>query len=99
MGTELPAEKEKALDIKGFHLKSIPDNTYDYPQGDSNPLPVQPKGKQAKVVTATRSEPLAYSLACETPIDPDLARLLAAWPLLSPPIKAAIRAMLDSVEG
>ncbi len=35
--TGLPAEKEKALVFKGFHLKSIPDNTYNYPQGDSNP--------------------------------------------------------------
>jgi hypothetical protein len=32
----LPGGNEKALVFKGFHLKSILVNTYDYPQGDSN---------------------------------------------------------------
>lgn len=36
-GTAVPGEKEKALADKGFYLKSIAVNTYDYPQGDSNP--------------------------------------------------------------
>ena len=35
--TAIPAEMRKALADKGFHRKSIPVNTYDYPQGDSNP--------------------------------------------------------------
>jgi len=31
--------------------------------------------------------------------DPDLARLVSAWPELSPPIKAAILALLGVVDG
>src|SRR5262249_45065918 len=35
--TALPAEMQKAVAGNGFLLKSIPVNTYNYPQGDSNP--------------------------------------------------------------
>jgi hypothetical protein len=39
---------------------------------------------------------LAYSLARETPIDPDLARLIDSWPALPPAIRAGILAMIDA---
>jgi integrase len=36
-GTALPAETRKGTEVNDLRLKSIPVNTYDYPQGDSNP--------------------------------------------------------------
>jgi hypothetical protein len=35
-------------------------------------------------------------LAHETPIDPDLARVVAAWPDLPKPIRRAVLALVDS---
>jgi hypothetical protein len=68
----------------------------NYPQGDSNPLQVSPKCKSAQEVTETPPEPLAQSLARETPIDPDLARLIDAWPDLPPTVKRMILAALEA---
>jgi hypothetical protein len=39
---------------------------------------------------------LAYSLARETQIDPDLAHLIDAWPELPPAIRTGILAMIDA---
>lgn len=67
-----------------------------YPHGDSNPLHVSRKGKQAKDVAETPPEPLAHSLARESQIDPDLARLIDAWPMLPNVLRAGILAMIDA---
>jgi hypothetical protein len=69
--------------------------TSDYPQGDSNPLSISRKGKPHKEVTENASEFAAHSLARETQIDPDLARLIDAWPTLPPPVKRMILAALE----
>jgi hypothetical protein len=46
---------------------------------------------------ATKAAPhLAHSLARETQIDPDLARVLDAWPTLPEHIKAAVLALLNA---
>ena len=47
-------------------------------------------------VTSTPSRPLAHPLACETPIDPDLARLIDAWQTLPDAMRAGILAMVGS---
>jgi hypothetical protein len=44
----------------------------------------------------TPSIPLAHSLARETQIDPDLARLIDAWPSLPPTAKRMILAALEA---
>jgi len=59
-------------------------------------LPISRKGKPAKDVTETPLEPLAHSLSRETQIDPDLSRLIAAWPVLSPTVKRMILAALEA---
>jgi hypothetical protein len=40
--------------------------------------------------------PLAQTLARETPIDPDLARVIIAWPDLPGHIKAAVLALIGA---
>jgi hypothetical protein len=75
-----------------------------YPQGDSNPLTISADSKRndkpEKAVTETppqaSSIPLAHSLARETQIDPDLARLIDAWPNLPEALRTGIVAMIDS---
>ena len=49
-------------------------------------------------VVETPSIPLAHALARETQIDPDLARLIDAWPSLSPTVKRMILAALEASE-
>ena len=50
------------------------------------------------LVTQTPPEPLAHSLARQTPIDRDLARLIDAWPSLPPTVKRMILAALEATE-
>ena len=42
-------------------------------------------------------EALAHSLAHESPIDPNLARIVDAWPSLPEPIRRAMLALAESV--
>lgn len=49
-------------------------------------------------VTSRPTIPLAQTLAPETQIDPELARLIDAWPILSPTVKRMILAALDASE-
>jgi hypothetical protein len=79
-----------------------------YPQGDSNPLPVSPNTMSAEQLTSTPTNALAHSLARESQkgpdssplegakIDPDLARLVDAWPTLPPTVKRMILAALEA---
>jgi hypothetical protein len=39
---------------------------------------------------------LAHTLARESPIDPALARIVAAWPTLPEPIRKAMLALAES---
>jgi hypothetical protein len=59
-----------------------------------NPLPDCHKDKSRKAFAETPPEPLAQTLAHETQIDPELARVIDAWPKLSDAIKAGIMAMV-----
>ncbi len=47
-------------------------------------------------VTETDPKLLAQTLARETQIDPDLARVINAWPELLEPIRRAILAMIQA---
>ena len=49
-----------------------------------------PQEEGAMPVTASPQNPLAYSLACEMQIDPDLARLIDARPSLPLTVKQMI---------
>ena len=62
------------------------------------PVAPTPQGKADTPVTTSPAFPLAYSLARETQIDPDLARLIDAWPSLSPTVKRMILAALEASE-
>jgi hypothetical protein len=53
----------------------------------------------AKDVAASQSFPLAQTLARESQIDPDLARVQAAWPSLSDHLRAAILALVKTAKG
>jgi hypothetical protein len=59
-------------------------------------LPISRKAKTGKDVAATGPESLAYSLAHDSQIDPDLARLIHAWPTLPEALRAGILAMIDA---
>jgi hypothetical protein len=61
-------------------------------------LPVSRKGKIHKKVTATPEIPLAHSLAREPPIDPELARLIDAWPTLPGAIRMGILGMIEAAK-
>jgi len=55
-----------------------------------------PEAAIPEQVTPTPPEHLAHSLARETQIDPDLARLIDAWPALPPTAKRMILAALEA---
>lgn len=58
------------------------------------------KAPSHQALTPTPSEPLAHSLAQNSenpPADPDLARLVEAWPNLPEPIRRAVLALVGSV--
>jgi hypothetical protein len=63
------------------------------------PATPTPQGKAGTPVTASPSFPLAHSLARETQIDPDLARLIDAWPTLPEVLRAGILAMIGVRRG
>ena len=54
------------------------------------------KDKVRKEVVETTPLPLAHSLAREMQINPDLARLIEAWPTLPAALRAGILAMIDA---
>lgn len=63
------------------------------------PVGLEPTGsitqiESEKKVVAIAIIPLAHPLARETPIDPDLARLIDAWPTLPDAMRAGIVAMV-----
>jgi hypothetical protein len=57
---------------------------------------LQPKHRQG--VAEIASIPLAYSLARETHLDPNLARFIDAWPSLLATAKQMILAALEASE-
>jgi hypothetical protein len=59
-------------------------------------LAISRKDQSSIDVTAHDPETLAYSLARETQIDPDLARLIDAWPTLPDALRSGILAMIDA---
>lgn len=61
-----------------------------------SPLPSRRKNKAPKEVAERPSLPLAQTLARETQIDPDLARLINAWPALPEAIRAGMVAMVKA---
>ena len=50
-------------------------------------------------LAASDPQPLAQTLARETEIDPDLARVVSAWPDLPEAIRAGIGAMVKAASG
>ena len=60
------------------------------------PAAQSPQAKADTSVTASPSFPLAHSLAHESRIDPDLARLIDAWPDLPHTAKRMILAALEA---
>jgi len=58
-----------------------------------------PQVQSESKVTPTPDSPLAHSLAHETQIDPDLARLIDAWPTLPTAIRDGILAMVRATGG
>lgn len=58
------------------------------------PLTATPQAAERKALAPPVPEALARTLAHETPIDPDLARVMAAWSTLAEPIRRAILALI-----
>src|SRR5262245_49467547 len=52
--------------------------------------------RAAQITSADTLAPVARQLPTGAENDPDLARVLAAWPSLPAPIKAAVLALLDA---
>ena len=76
--------------------RCTPGNRERMPTVGLEPTDPNPQGIQSKQVTATPEIPLAHSLARESQIDPDLARLIDAWPTLPEAIRAGILALVDA---
>jgi hypothetical protein len=54
----------------------------------------EPQCKQLTGKAVRESERAACAPACATPTDPDLARVVAAWPALPDAIKRAVLALI-----
>jgi hypothetical protein len=65
---------------------------------DLQSAPCLPQGKPRQDVAESLPLPLAHSLARETQIDADLARLIDFWPSLPPSAKRMILAALEASE-
>jgi hypothetical protein len=57
------------------------------------------QGIPEKQLTATPENALAHSLAQDSQIDPDLARLIDAWPTLPAAIRMGILAMIEAARS
>ena|ERR1017187_1077259 len=94
--------QKEANDASGFFKSRCVKTEKEAPPGfepgmaDLQSAPCLPQGKPGQDVVASPSFPLAHSLARETQIDPDLARMIDAWPSLSAPVKRMILAALES---
>ena len=60
------------------------------------PLARSPEPSAPQQPAETTPRDLAYSWACNSEIDPDLARILSAWPMLPVPIRRAMLALVES---
>jgi hypothetical protein len=60
------------------------------------PASATPQAKVNTPVSATTENSLAHSLARESQIDPELARLIDAWPKLPGAIRTGILAIVDA---
>ncbi len=58
------------------------------------PLTSIPESYKPPSVTASTTQPLAHSLAQKLEIDPDLTRVMAAWPTLPEAIRRAMLALI-----
>jgi hypothetical protein len=63
---------------------------------DSQSAAYSPQEQSYKTLMENLSFPLAHSLAHDPQIDPDLARLIEAWPTLPPTAKRMILAVLEA---
>jgi len=66
---------------------------------ESNPRPARRKGIVLQTVAASTENALAHTLARESPTDPELARIIAAWPTLPAPIRAGVLALVNAAMG
>jgi hypothetical protein len=64
--------------------------------GGFEPPTTFPQSKSAKQDATPTALELAQSLARETQIDPDLARLIDVWPTIPPTVKRMILAAIDT---
>ena len=62
------------------------------------PATPTPQLKNHTPVTASPPETLPYSLPCKTQIDPDLSRLIDAWPTLPEALRVGILAMIAAAK-
>jgi hypothetical protein len=60
------------------------------------PASRSPEVSSSKAVAQTPSETLAQTLARETQADPDLARIVGAWPMLPDALRAGIVAVVQA---
>jgi hypothetical protein len=63
------------------------------------PLAASAERKSSKGLAPTDPQPLAQTLARETSIDPELARVIEAWPDLPQAIRRALLALIDTACG
>ena len=60
------------------------------------PVALLPQSEAVQQDAKTAAQPLAHFLAHEIEIEPDLARLIDAWPTLAPTVKRMILAALEA---
>ena len=74
--------------------------TYNWRRGESNPRPVSISSEAASTYNASPGgihQNHNKTGAKSKPMDVELARLVDAWPTLPDPIRAGIKAMVESV--
>jgi hypothetical protein len=63
------------------------------------PLAGSTEPNSMQQLAARGSQPLAQTLAHDTPIDLELARVNAAWPDLPPLVRAAVLLLVDTARS
>jgi hypothetical protein len=77
----------------------LPGQDSNLDKENQNLLASQRKSKRSKALADQQAEPLAHTLAREVQKDPDLARVLTAWPTLPEATRAGIVAMMRAAGG
>ena len=89
------ARKRGALSVRESNYPDV-----QYPDPESNNLRIPVENRTSRKQAAQNPAQLPTKPAePKTPTDPDLSRIVAAWPTLPEPIRRAVLALVGSAAG